>query len=237
MEENKNGLHEGHRERLRKRFLETGLDGFDEHEVLELLLTYAIPRVDVNERAHRLIKRFGSLAAVLDAPFEELTQVEGVGERAASLLKLEPQLLRRYQLSRQVQRRDHCLDTAEKAGAYLLPRFTGLQEEAVYLLCLDPGGHLLKCILLSRGTETAALIPVKKLVETALRERAHSVVLAHNHPGGTAVPSREDVELTRRLYEALRLVDVQLADHLVVADNDFTSLAESGYFKAFENGA
>ena len=122
-------LHEGHRERLRQRFLREGLESFQEHEVLELLLTYAIPRADVNGTAHRLMERYGSLAATLNAPLSSLTQVEGVGERAAAFLKLLPQLLRRYQLSLLRWEREGRVDSIEKAGRYLLPYFVSREKE------------------------------------------------------------------------------------------------------------
>ncbi len=229
MAESKPNPHEGHRERLRRRFLDAGLEGFQEHEVLELLLTYAIPRVDVNGRAHLLLERFGSLAAVFDAPLTELMKVDGVGERAAGLIKLLPQLMRSYQLSRLKRERDYCLDSSQKAGAYLLPYFIGREEEHVYLLCLDPGNHPLNCVLLGKGTETAAAVPIKKLVETAVRERAHGVILAHNHPGGTMAPSQEDLDATKAAKAALETVGIRLLDHLIVAGDNYCSLREEGY--------
>ena len=236
MAESKKNIHEGHRERLRERFLLQGLEGFQEHEVLELLLTYAIPRIDVNEHAHRLLDRFGSLAGVFDAPIAELKAVEGIGERAASLIKLQPQLMRSYQLSRINREKERCLNSAKKAGAYIQPFFFGCAEERVYLLCLDSGCRLLNCVQLSQGSETFTTVPVKKLVETAVRERAFSVILAHNHPTGVPIPSREDVQTTRNLAKALSLVDIRLVDHLVVAGNEFASMAECGYFEGSWKG-
>lgn len=221
-------LHEGHRDRLKARFRATGLDGFHEVNILELLLFYAIPRRDTNPIAHRLLDRFGTLAGVLDAPVEELMKVEGVGENAALLLHLVPQTARQYQVSRNA---GVCiLDTTTKAGNYLAPYFFGERDEVVYLLCLDAKCKVLDCRLLFRGGINSAAVSVRKIVETAIACNATSVVLAHNHTSGIALPSREDEATTRAIQRALDAVDILLADHIVVADGDFVSMADSGFF-------
>lgn len=222
-------LHAGHRERLRGRFLSEGLDGFAEHNVLELLLFYAVPQRDTNLLAHKLIEKFGSLAGVLDAPAEELCQVDGVGRNMAVLLTMMPQLFRRYKLSGLSTGQP--LNTIEKAGAYLLPRFIGLRNEVVYLLCLDAKCKPLCCRQLFEGTVNIAQINTRKVVETALSMNASSVILAHNHLSGVALPSQEDEMTTLRVAAALDAVGVALADHIIVADDDFVSLAQSGLLK------
>jgi DNA repair protein RadC len=221
-------LHDGHRERLRQRFLSEGLEGFAEHNVLELLLHYAMPRRDTNPLAHGLIEHFGSLSGVLDASVEELCKVQGVGVHTASMLALMPPLFKRYQLSG--QKSERCIDTVEKAGAYLIPQFIGAKSEVVFLLCLDAKGKLLGCRQLFEGSVNAAQIGTRKVVETALTLRASSVILAHNHLSGVALPSKEDEATTLTLRSALAAVGVTLADHIIVADNDFVSLAQSGLF-------
>ncbi len=220
------GPHTGHRERLRERFLAEGLDGFAEHNVLELLLFYALPHRDVNPLAHRLIEQFGSLSGVLDADVDELCRVHGLSRHSAALLKLMPDLLRRYQISRTAT--DTCLDTIEKAGAYLMPHFLGRRNEVVMLLCLDAKCRALCCRLLFEGTVNIALINVRRVVETALSFGATSVILAHNHLSGVALPSPEDEATTLKMQSALSAVGVRLADHIIVADEDFVSLAQSG---------
>ena len=137
------GIHDGHREKMRQRFLKGGLDSFADHEALELLLYYAIPRRDTNPIAHALMERYGSLSAVLTAPVEDLKKVEGVGESAAVLLKLAPQLYRKARLSDAEQ--ETVLSSVERVGAYLLERFAGEKNEVVYQLCLDRKGKLLVC--------------------------------------------------------------------------------------------
>ena len=138
------GIHDGHREKMRQRFLKGGLDSFADHEALELLLYYAIPRRDTNPIAHALMERYGSLSAVLTAPVEDLQKVEGIGESAAILLKLAPQLYRKAKLSDAEQ--ETVLSSVERVGAYLLERFAGEKNEVVYQLCLDRKGRLLSLI-------------------------------------------------------------------------------------------
>jgi DNA repair protein RadC len=214
---------------MKRRFLEHGLESFEDHHVLEILLFYALPRVDVNPLAHNLIKRFGSLAAVFDAPLDELEMVEGIGRNAATLIKLIPQVARRYMISRASF--GDILDSSEKAGRYLLPRFFGERDEVVYLVCLDAKCKVLNCRLMFRGSVNSANVSIRKIVETALSFNATSVILAHNHTSGIALPSREDQITTRKIEAALKAVDIALTDHIIVADEDFVSLADSGFFR------
>ena len=221
------GIHDGHREKMRQRFLKSGLDAFADHEALELLLYYAIPRRDTNPIAHALMERYGSLSAVLAAPVEDLKKVEGVGESAAILLKLAPQLYRKAKMSDAEQ--ETILSSVERVGAYLLERFAGEKNEVVYQLCLDRKGKLLVCKKLGEGGVTSADLDIRRLVENALLTGASSVVLAHNHPSGVALPSRDDYAATDRAKTALAVVGVALTDHIIVADGDFVSMADSGY--------
>lgn len=220
-------LHEGHRDRLRARFLREGLDGFTDVQILELILFYAVVRQDTNTLAHRLLDRFGSLADVLDAPVEALEQVEGMTENRAALLHLFPAVDRQYRIARAAQ--ITVLDTTQKVGAWLLPRFAGERNEVVYLLCLDAACRVLSCRLLFRGGFSAAAVSVRKIMEEVLAVNAAAVILAHNHTSGIALPSREDEAVTRSLLQALSSMDVQLLDHIVVAGDDFVSMAESGF--------
>ena len=221
------GIHDGHREKMRQRFLKSGLDAFADHEALELLLYYAIPRRDTNPIAHALMERYGPLSAVLTAPVEDLKKVEGVGESAAILLKLAPQLYRKAKMSDAEQ--ETILSSVERVGAYLLERFAGEKNEVVYQLCLDRKGKLLVCKKLGEGGVTSADLDIRRLVENALLTGASSVVLAHNHPSGVALPSRDDYAATDRAKTALAVVGVALTDHIIVADGDFVSMADSGY--------
>ena len=219
--------HKGHRERLKLRFLESGLDSFTDVQALELLLFYAIPQKDTNPIAHALLERFGSLSQVLDAPVEELKKVTGISDHAATLLRLATELARFYQVD--TARRTEVLTSLDACGAYLVPRFFGRKVETVFLLCLDAKCKVLCCREIGEGSVNAASISVRKVVEAALSANATTVVLAHNHPSGVALPSADDVQTTRRIAAALSAVEVQLIDHIVVAEGDFISMAQSGY--------
>ena len=219
-------VHDGHRQRLKARFLEEGLDHFSEIQALELALFYSISRKDTNPIAHELLDHFGSLSQVLEAPIEELKKVPGVGENTALYLHMITELGRFYMVNRNT--RVTVLSTLEQCAEYLLPFFFGRRLETVFLLCLDAKCKLLCCKEVGEGSVNSAGISVRKIVETALGANATSVVLAHNHPSGLAVPSAEDIQTTRRIAMALSAVEITLADHIVVADQDYVSMAQSG---------
>ena len=221
-------VHDGHRERLRQRFRDEGIGSFADHNVLELLLTYAIPRRDVNEEAHRLVARFGSLSGVFDAPIEELERTEGLGPYAALLVKLVPQICRRYMIDRASEGTG--INTSEDAGNFLLPRFMTETNEVVYVLCLDAKGKVTGCQRLSEGSVNTAEISVRRIVEAALVYGSNSVVIAHNHLSGIALPSDEDLRTTLKVKAALDAVGITLRDHIIISDGDFVSLKESGLF-------
>ncbi|MBP3673241.1 MAG: RadC family protein [Oscillospiraceae bacterium] len=223
-------IHDGHRDRMKNRFLEEGLDNFEEHQVLELLLFYCIPRRDTNPVAHALIDHFGSFSAVLDAPVEELKKISGISDNAATFLTLMGQSWRYYQVNRSMQP-DVILTTVEKCGEYLMPFFSGKQNETVYLLCLDAKCKVRCCKEVGEGGVNSAAVPIRKIVETAMSNNASSVVLAHNHPSGLALPSGDDINTTRRVAAALDAVEITLVDHIIVADDDFVSLAQSGVYR------
>ena len=222
------GEYDGHRARLRQRFLTNGQDALPDHEVLELLLFYAIPRKDTNPLSRRLLNHFGSISAVLEAPLEELQAIDGVSENAAILLHLMTPLSRRYQLSR--SDKGICLSSTNACGEYLLPYFFGAQEELVYMLCLDAKCKVLTCRLLQTGSVNAASISLRKAAEIAMACKASSVVLAHNHTSGLALPSKADIETTILMKNALEPLGILLVDHIIVADNDFVSMADNGVF-------
>ena len=226
-------VHDGHRERLKERFRSEGLDGFTEVQVLELLLFYSVPRRDTNEIAHALLEKFGTLAQVLDANPADLEKVPGMGSSSALFLKLLSAAGRRYQISRTESAT--ILRTLEQCGAYLQPRFFGRKHEAVFLLCLDAKCKVLACKQVGEGSVNSAGVPIRRIVETALSANATMVVLAHNHPSGLALPSADDIQTTKRLAVALDTVEITLIDHLVFSDDDYVSMAQSGYFKPGES--
>ena len=218
--------HDGHRQRLKQQFLREGLDNFTDIQALELLLFHCIPRRDTNPVAHALIEQFGSFAQVLEAPVEQLEKVPGVGPAAAAFLHMVLDAGRFYQVSKSRQMK--VLPSLQKCGEYLVSFFYGRREENVYLLCLDAKCMVLCCKKVGQGSVNSAGVSLRKIVEIALGANASAVVLAHNHPSGLAIPSDEDIQTTLKVASALRAVEIQLADHIVVADNDYVSLAQSG---------
>ena len=227
-------IHEGHRQRMKERFRQEGLDHFSEIQVLEFLLFYCIPQGDTNLLAHRLLEHFGSLPQVLEAPAAELQKVSGVGPHTAVFLNLITEVGRYYLVNRAGP--NVILHTTEKCGQYLVPRFYGRRNETVFLLCLDAKCKMLCCKEVGEGSVNSASISVRRIVEIALTANATTVVLAHNHPSGLAIPSAEDVHTTERIAAALNAVEITLADHIVVADDDFVSMVQSGYYRPMDGG-
>ncbi|NLJ31810.1 MAG: DNA repair protein RadC [Clostridiales bacterium] len=228
-------IHSGHRERVKARFLKEGIDGFSPHEVLELLLFYAIPLKDTNPAGHALLKKFGTLAGVFNAPMEELLRVDGIGKSAATLIKLVPELSRVYQQS--LNQGQNRIFSYEEAGRYLMSRFIGRSNEIVVLLLLDSKSRALYCDVVNEGTAVTANIYIKKIVRLAVQYNAVYAILSHNHPSGNCMPSRQDLDTTRWIYDALQTVEVQLTDHIIVSDNDYFSIAKSGIMpELFDSG-
>lgn len=221
----KGNPHTGHRERLRKRLADEGIDGFAEHEVLELALMQIIKRSDVNPVGHRLLERFGSLSAVMDADIEELCEVSQIGDQTAFFLHLLPQLFRRYAL-------DKCnvgdtYDNVGKISDYLHALYTGINHERVYILLFDNSMRLIDTCKISDGSVNCAAITVRKIVELALSKRAAGVVLAHNHPRGLPIASGNDLEVTRNIDCALATLSIPLIEHIIVTENSYATIVRS----------
>lgn len=217
-------IHEGHRRRLRERYARSGMDDFADHEVLELLLTYAIPRIDVNEQAHALIERFGSVANVLDALPEELCEVDRIGPEATRFLTMLPCVFRRYAMGKVAPMKS--MDTLPKIGEYLMALFTGVTFERVYLLLLNNSMGLIECIHLSDGSINSAEVNVRRIVELALLKHASGVVLAHNHPRGLAIPSGNDYGITQDVEGALETLGIPLLEHIIVTENRYAPIVK-----------
>lgn len=227
-------VHEGHRERLKESFLKNGLSTFNDINALELLLFYSIPRRDTNVIAHALIDHFGSISRVFEANFEQLLEVPGIGENTAALICLVPEIMKKSAISATENVR--YLRTREEFGNYFIPRFMNEQNEVFLMVCLNNNSEIISCIELSRGDMNSVHASPRKIAETALRMNAAAVVLAHNHPHGIPAPSSEDVLCSRKIKQALALVDIELSDHIVVSGDKFSSLASGGYLAVFTNG-
>jgi len=225
-------LHDGHRKRLKSRFQKEGLDHFENHQVLELLLFYCLPRQDTNPIAHRLLDRFGSVTGVLHALPSELKKVEGVGDNVVQFLHMVRDVNRYCGMERS---KEIVLDKLRLCSDFLVPYFDDKRNEMVYLLCLDAKRKVISCKLVGEGSVNSAGVPIRRIVEMALGEGATTVVLAHNHPSGIAIPSAEDRATTMRLARALSAVEITLADHIVVADGDAVSMVDSGWYDPKDN--
>ena len=220
--------HDGHRERMRERFLNAGGNAFADHELLETLLFYAIPRRDTNDLAHRLIEDFGSLAGVLEADIDHLCRTDGISKSSAAYLKLLCELSTRYTSSKlKTEDAKTVFDTPGKIAAFMAPRYIGVNVERVYLLLFDNGMHMIDCFHVCDGSISGVSMSVRRIAEQAYKKGAAAAILTHNHPGGLAIPSADDVRVTRRLAETLRLLEVPLLEHYVFADRSYAPILSS----------
>ncbi len=207
-------LHGGHRARLKARFLKDGLRGFEPHNVLELLLFYAIPQRDTNPLAHKLINRFGSVSGVLNAPVYELCEVDGISEHTATLIKLIPAI---GELRAAEQRSKEIYDSLDKVGRLMLRRYANIKTETVLLLLFDEKRHLLDTVKVAEGNESTTKIDMNRVVRSAISCGAKKAMLVHNHPSGSSVASAEDISATVKVANTLRSVDIEFLEHLLIA--------------------
>lgn len=218
-------LHAGHRQRMLENYLKNGISGFSDVEVLEYLLSYAIPRVNTNEIAHRLLNEFGTLYQVFEAPVELLTKVKGVGPRAACLIQFTAALWNRTEESR--FRSERYFRTTDDIGKFLVAKIGYLREERTFMMSLDNSCKLLDFREMTRGSIASVTLPYRMILQTALMVNASSVVLAHNHIGETCIPSAMDMVFTKKVKESLAQVDIILADHFIVTERTFLSMKSS----------
>jgi len=213
-------IHAGHRERLRNKFINLGHEALEEHELLELLLFYAIPQKNTNPIAHALIERFGSLKGVLEAAPGELCEVSGIGEYAAALIKLQAGIAKVYYTSLPRKTR---LASVGQAAEYVVNQLYGRQTEGFYAFALDINLGLLGYRQLVEGDIDSVAVDIRKIASFALDMHAAYIIIAHNHPNGTARPSYADIELTKRIVSAMHPLGVGVCDHIVTSGKDFYS--------------
>lgn len=231
VEKKPKNIHEGHRERMRQRFLNEGLDNFYDHNVLELLLFYSIPMKDTNKEAHTLINTFGSLSGVFDASYEELCSVKGIGECTATLIKIMPSLFKKYEVDK-LKNDDVVLNTSKLVAKYASTFFKGVTNEKLYLMCLDSNCRLLGFNLISEGTINASPINARKIIKCSLDSDCSNLILIHNHPSGIVAPSRRDVDATVGMIDLLAKVGLKLSDHIIIGYGDeFFSFRKSEKWK------
>lgn len=217
-------LHEGHRQRVKNRFLNEGLDAFEDHQVLEMLLFFCIPMKDTNELAHKMIREFGSLAGLFEADSKDIGRRCGVSENTAILVSLVPSLSRRYFKGKWGDK--PVLNSSASAGEYAASLFSGRVYEAFYVICLDGQNRVNYSAMVHEGTLNEVTVYPRLIVEVALRHQAHSVILAHNHPGGSLNPSQDDLDVTRKIVAALEPLSIKVLDHIIVAGEKHMSFKE-----------
>lgn len=221
----------GHRDRVRERFLNTGLEGFADHEILELLLFYTIPRQDTKQIAHELIDRFDSVAGVFDADVEELCKTKGITQNSAVLFKLIPQLIGVYYSGKDEKK---SYTNSDMLAELFKPMFVGESTEKFMLACFDSRLRRLSVTEISRGSSSCTTIDMRKIMSEVTKNGCTMAAIAHNHPKGAPRPSDEDVAVTRRINEIFRAVGVTLMDHIIVGESRTYSLRDGGELSIFD---
>ncbi len=216
----------GHRQRLKQRWLAVGIDGFNERDQLELLLSFAVPRKDTHALARQLLTIYGDLSTVLKQPVAALQHRAKLGEHAAILLNLTAQLHRHSRKSVQ----QVVVRTPRDVREYLLAEIGDSSEEQFYLLLLDQSNRILDAVQLEHGIENRAHIYLKKIVRLALDRYATGLICVHNHPSAQMHFSTEDIRMTEQLAQALAPLEIRLMDHFLVADGEVLSMAEQGLY-------
>ncbi|HCG35340.1 MAG TPA: DNA repair protein RadC [Clostridiales bacterium] len=225
MAQGEKNIHAGHRERLKKRFLNGGLDGFEAHNVLELLLFFGVPQQDTNILAHRLIQRFSSLSKVLEAPYSELLEVPGMGPHTVTLLKLIPSLSRYYLKDRSSSK---AMESGyEEIGSFLVRQYAGIENECVMGVFFDNGFHLQGCKVLHVGSVNSASFTLRCIADEVIMRKSSVVIIAHNHPHGLPLPSPDDLETTRRIEHFLSSCGIELAEHYIIAEHKFCGIVHA----------
>ena len=226
----KNKPYLSHHKRLRERFIKSGLDGFHDYEVLEILLTYIFPNRDTKPIAKDLLARFKTLAGVFSADQEELQEIKGVGERTAVYLKLLNDTLG-FMYEEQALKEKTQFTQTSQLFEYFKATIGNKKNEVMRAVYLDSQNKLIHAENLSEGTVAEAVAFPRKIVEGALKHHAVSVIIAHNHPGGVAEPSDNDDKITEQIKNALQTVGISLQEHMVIAGDEYFSYRQTGYLE------
>jgi DNA repair protein RadC len=233
---------------MRERFLQReSFESFAVHELLEMFLYYSIPRNDTNPIAHELLEHFGSLKGIFNASVDELEEIDGIGKQTAVLIKMIPEIARRYADEKLAKKATY--QSISEIAQYFCHRFLGAEHECLYMMMFNNRMNMIDCVLISEGTVNSTSASTRMMSEKSLRKKASSVVIAHNHPNGLAIPSSNDLQLTDDLNNALNMVGVTLLEHLIIAEDRFcpimkqhcgtfrksplTGLLESGFYEQF----
>ena len=232
--EKKKNLHAGHRGRMRNKFVQQDLEAFEMHEILELLLFYALPQKNTNELGHILINHFGSISAVFDASAEDLCSIPGVKENTAVLLKLIPSLAKEYIQGKNASN-FKTIESMEEMIEFAKKQFIDVKENRVYGIMLDSTLNVVGECLLAKGDFDSANLLAESVVHELFRHKSKNLILTHNHPEGMAIPSPGDVAETRRLEKSLQTLDIRLIEHVIIGRNDYevVCLYAYGYLKSY----
>ena len=219
MRNNDKSVHHGHRKRLKKKFADLGGDAFDDHELLELLLFYSIPRSNTNEIAHRLMERFGSINRMAEASSDELKLVDGIGDNSVALLRLVLMLAKRYanEERREVKR----LNSIEAIVDYANFHTMGAVKELVYAVYMDENLNVIDTNLIASGTVNEVRPMVRTVLELCILKRSTAVLIFHNHPNGGVEPSRDDILFTKLIERELKMIGSDLVEHIIVDGKDY----------------
>lgn len=222
-------IHDGHRDRLRTRLIASGIDdSIPDHEIIEYLLTLTIPRHDTNDIAHRLVNTFGSFAGVLDADIDDLIKRGKVTPNTAVMFKMLMPIARAY-TARSTKGKTN-LSEIKDIAPYVHSLYAGYEKEVISILLLSESGQVIRMETLAHGDVNSANVSIKAVADKALRSGATAVALVHNHPNGLALPSMEDLTVTKEVRLALSHLGIKLVDHVIIANDSYLSLACSERF-------
>jgi len=217
---------EGHRQRLRTKFLKSGLDGFHDYEIIELLLTLGTPRKDCKSVAREALKKFGTLKSVLEADPSKLKEIKGIGDNNVFGLKITQAVSRRF-LADRIMDQDF-MRSSEEVMEYLKHNLRDKTREIFMVIYLNGRNQILQMEELFEGTLTTSAVYPREVVKRALDHAAAALVFVHNHPSGNPKPSQDDITITKKLKEAAEAIDVSVHDHLIIAGNEVYSFADNG---------
>lgn len=224
--ENKSNKQEGHRSRLRKRFMQSGIDGFLDYEIVELLLTLGTPRRDCKGMAKDTIKRFGGLKNTLDASVEDLQQIRGIGPSNSFGIKLFQAISER--LAKEKISEKNLLNSSKNVANYLQKSIGREKKEYFVVLALDIHHNLIKEFNISTGSLNASVVHPREVFKEVIQVSAAQIIIGHNHPSANPDPSPEDIALARRLEEVSKIMGIELLDHIIVTKDKYISLKEQG---------
>ncbi len=222
----------GHRKRLREKFIKSGLKGFHDYEIIELLLSLGTPRKDCKRQAKEALKKFKTLRGVLEAPPEELQQIDGIGAHSAFGIKLAQEVAREFLKEKIIDKPIY--KSAQEVFDYLYHSMRDLKKEVFKVIYLNIQNQIIETEDLFEGTINSSSVSPREVVESAIKNNAASLIFAHNHPSGNPEPSKSDKELTRDLVYAGSIMRIRVLDHIIIGSNRYFSFAGEGLIEEYE---